>query len=496
MSGHDQLVHCLCELTGLLWKLLLPLVFLCVLLIAVLVLLVLAVRLWLQSIRNARRARDNRPTVAFFHPYCNAGGGGERVLWCAIRSLQSRYADINFVVYTGDQGVTGQQILDGAQRRFNIVLPRPVHFVFLRHRLLVEPGLFPHFTLLGQSVGSIFLGWEALTEFVPDLYIDSMGYAFTLPLFRYLGGCSVGSYVHYPTVSTDMLSVVRERNPRFNNPDYVTNNLFLSAFKVVYYCLFALLYGMAGSCSDLIMVNSSWTLDHILSLWRAPNRTHVVYPPCDVSAFLDIPLEEDGDKKQHSIVSVGQFRPEKDHRLQIRAFKKVLDGRRAGAGGREALKLVLVGGCRNQEDEDRVLMLRGLCQELGVGDKVEFKLNVTFEELKSEMGEATIGLHTMWNEHFGIGVVECMAAGKVILAHKTGGPKLDIVIPFEGGQTGFLAEDEDSYAEAIERILAMTPASRLELRRNARQSVARFSDQEFDACFLAAMEPLMGTLER
>ena len=95
-----------------------------------------------------------------------------------------------------------------------------------------------------------------------------------------------------------------------------------------------------------------------------------------------------------------------------------------------------------------------------------------------------------------LGVVECMAAGKVILAHKTGGPKLDIVIPFEGGQTGFLAEDEDSYAEAIERILAMTPASRLELRRNARQSVARFSDQEFDACFLAAMEPLMGTLER
>lgn len=118
------------------------------------------------------------------------------------------------MVYTGDLGVTGQQILDGARRRFNIALPRPVQFVFLRHRLLVEPGLFPHFTLLGQSVGSIFLGWEALTEFVPDIYIDSMGYAFTLPLFRYLGGCSVGSYVHYPTISTDMLSVVRERNPR------------------------------------------------------------------------------------------------------------------------------------------------------------------------------------------------------------------------------------------------------------------------------------------
>ncbi|XP_075872601.1 GDP-Man:Man(3)GlcNAc(2)-PP-Dol alpha-1,2-mannosyltransferase [Nelusetta ayraudi] len=497
MSGDDQLVLYLCELTRLLWKLLLPLVFLCVVLLVVLVLLILAVRLWLQRSRNARRAREGCPTVAFFHPYCNAGGGGERVLWCAIRALQSRYHQVNFVVYTGDLGVTGPQILEGARRRFNIALPRPVHFVFLQHRVLVEPSLFPHFTLLGQSVGSIFLGWEALVKVVPDLYVDSMGYAFTLPLFRYLGGCSVASYVHYPTISNDMLSVVRERNPRFNNADFVSNNLLLSAFKVVYYCIFALLYGMAGSCSDLVMVNSSWTLDHILSLWRAPNRTSVVYPPCDVAALLDLPLEEDGDRKCHSIISVAQFRPEKDHRLQIRAFKKLLDRRGDDLpGGREALKLVLVGGCRNQEDEDRVLMLRGLCQELDVADLVEFKLNVSFEELKKEMAEATIGLHTMWNEHFGIGVVECMAAGKVILAHKSGGPKLDIVVPYEGGQTGFLANDEDSYAEAMQQILALPPATRMQVRRNARQSVWRFSDQEFTACFLAAMEPLMGALER
>lgn len=202
---------------------------------------------------------------------------------------------------------------------------------------------------------------------------------------------------------------------RFNNPDYVSNSLFLSAFKVVYYCLFALLYGMAGSCSDLIMVNSSWTLDHILSLWRAPNRTSVIYPPCDVSAFLDLPLEEDGDKKCHSIVSIGQFRPEKDHRLQIRAFRKALDRRGAEPRGRETLKLVLIGGCRNQQDEDRVLMLRGLCHELGVADRVEFKLNVPFEELKRELAEATIGLHTMWNEHFGIGILKQLLVNFLVM---------------------------------------------------------------------------------
>jgi alpha-1,2-mannosyltransferase len=47
----------------------------------------------LQRFNRARKLhRDavGKPTVAFFHPYCNAGGGGERVLWCAIRAMQSK----------------------------------------------------------------------------------------------------------------------------------------------------------------------------------------------------------------------------------------------------------------------------------------------------------------------------------------------------------------------------------------------------------------------
>uniref|UniRef100_A0A3B4AG97 GDP-Man:Man(3)GlcNAc(2)-PP-Dol alpha-1,2-mannosyltransferase n=1 Tax=Periophthalmus magnuspinnatus TaxID=409849 RepID=A0A3B4AG97_9GOBI len=409
---------------------------------------------------------------------CSCGSGLVALFWlCSCGSFL--YPDVSFVVYTGDQGVTPEQIIEGARRRFNITLPRGVSFVFLSLRVLVEAGSYPHFTLLGQSLGSMFLGWEALTSFVPDLYVDSMGYAFTLPIFRYLGGCKVASYVHYPTVSTDMLSVVRQRNPRFNNSDMISRNAVLSAVKLLYYCCFALLYGLAGSCSDVIMVNSTWTLGHILEVGRE--------------------LGEDGfqakpEKKRISIVSVGQFRPEKDHKLQIQAFRELLN--RNGAWEKDALRLVLIGGCRNEEDEERVLMLRGFCEELEVGGKVEFKVNVPFEELKKELGHATIGLHTMWNEHFGIGVVECMAAGTIVLAHKSGGPKLDIVVPFGGGQTGFLADSVESYASSMETILSLTPEARLEIRRNARQSVERFSDQEFESSFLGAMETVMRRLER
>ncbi|XP_062258218.1 GDP-Man:Man(3)GlcNAc(2)-PP-Dol alpha-1,2-mannosyltransferase-like isoform X2 [Platichthys flesus] len=519
---HHHHVHhhlCFCDFMRLLWSLAAPCALLTLVLTLVLGLLLLGLRLWLQSRRRSRRRKSRAeggggPAVAFFHPDCSAGGGGERVLWSSLRVLMLRFPDVSFVVYAADQGVAAEQILEGVRQRFSVTLPRPITFIFLRHGALVEATSYPHFTLLGQSAGSMLLGWEALTAFVPDLYVDSMGFAFTLPIFRYLGGCAVACYVHFPTVSTDMLSVVREPNPR-SNPAFLSRSPVLGAVKLVYYGCFALLYGLAGSCSHVIMVNSTWTLGHILALWRSPSRTSVVYPPCDVRAFLDVPLEDEveegwvelgeelvsgeeegGGRKCQSVVSVAQFRPEKDHRLQIQAFSKLLDRKGEGPGGRESLRLVLIGGCRNQEDEDRVLMLRGFCEELGVSDRVDFKLNVPFEELQRELVSATIGLHTMRNEHFGIGVVECMAAGTIVLAHKSGGPELDIVVPYEGGQTGFLADSEDSYAAAMETILALAPADKLEIRRNARRSVERFSNREFEACFLAAMEPLLSKLER
>lgn len=58
------------------------------------------------------------------------------------------------------------------------------------------------------------------------------------------------------------------------------------------------------------------------------------------------------------------------------------------------------------------------------------------DRLESYLREASVGIHTMWNEHFGISVVEMMAAGLVVVAHNSGGPSMDIVTPFEDKQTG------------------------------------------------------------
>lgn len=49
--------------------------------------------------------------VGFFHPFCNAGGGGERVLWAAVRATQRRWPRAKIVVYTGDHSVTKDKML-------------------------------------------------------------------------------------------------------------------------------------------------------------------------------------------------------------------------------------------------------------------------------------------------------------------------------------------------------------------------------------------------
>jgi len=99
-----------------------------------------------------------------------------------------RYKHVRCVIYTGDIDANREQILERARQWFNISLPRDgpdeIHFAFLHRRQWVEASRYPVLTLLGQSLGSLVLGLEALLMCIPDVFFDSMGYAFTLPLFR------------------------------------------------------------------------------------------------------------------------------------------------------------------------------------------------------------------------------------------------------------------------------------------------------------------------
>ncbi|CAG2181964.1 unnamed protein product, partial [Oppiella nova] len=258
--------------------------------------------------------------IAFFHPFCNSGGGGERVLWVALRALHHKYPDYHYVVYTGDVEAAPEDIKAKVKKQFQMDLNFAISFVYLKRRYLIGSHLYPVFTLLGQSIGSIFLGFEAIFGCVPDVFIDSMGYAFTLPVFKYLGNCRVGAYVHYPTISTDMLDMVANTRTSYNNRQIISNSRVLTSGKLLYYKLFAYLYGVVGRMALIVMVNGSWTQRHIERIWD--RKAVRVYPPCNTDELKRLPLQ---NKKHLQIVSIGQIRPEKNHSLQLTAFKEFVD---------------------------------------------------------------------------------------------------------------------------------------------------------------------------
>jgi len=139
--------------------------------------------------------------------------------------------------------------------------------------------------------------------------------------------------------------------------------------------------------------------------------------------------------------------------------------------------------------------LRLLAREKGVKDTVEFVTDASWSEILDWLRKAWVGANAMWNEHFGIGVVEYQAAGLISVVHDSGGPKLDIVVDVDGGATGFHAETASEFAAAFEKALSLPGQETSAMRMRARKSSQRFDEKTFEEQWLREFEALMAVEE-
>lgn len=342
------------------------------------------------------------------------------------------------------------------------------------------------------------LGWEALSLLPPDVLVDTMGYAFVLGLSRWLfPNTPTGAYVHYPTISTDMLSSLQSDTKTQGLNSGLGRGL-RGRVKQTYWSLFALLYARIGGSVDVVMTNSTWTQRHISSLWGETRKAAgkkrditVVYPPCAVRELQTaISLTRESSKERRNVLYIAQFRPEKMHSLIIDAWHAFLRSEHSETAVEKRPKLVLVGSVRDDHDEKRVYALRLQAQE--VKESVEFVVNAKWPQILGFLRESSVGVNGMWNEHFGIGVVEYQAAGLISVVNDSGGPKEDIVVEVEGGRTGFHASDKESFAEGFKKALGMGEEEAFAMRQRARKSAWRFSEEVFDERWREEMGGLVG----
>ncbi|RHZ55207.1 alpha-1,2-mannosyltransferase ALG11 [Aspergillus thermomutatus] len=429
--------------------------------------------------------------VGFFHPFCNAGGGGERVLWEAVRATQRRWPKAICAIYTGDHEVNKTAMLERVENRFNIQLHAPtVVLLYLTTRKYVLSSMYPYMTLLGQSLGSLVVAYDAFNLLVPDVFLDTMGYAFTLAFCKMLfPSVPTGAYVHYPTISTDMLQSLDD-STGLKGVNAGAGKGVKGQVKRKYWLAFARLYGWVGGHVDVVMCNSSWTSAHIRTIW-GPARTRstfkdpaVIFPPTAVSEIEStITVDADSERSREPIILyIAQFRPEKNHPLVLRSFARFLNERKKNPASAAfpQPKLVLIGSVRHASpDETHIYNLRLLAHELRIRDHTTFLCDASWPTILSHLRSASVGVNAMWNEHFGICVVEYQAAGLISVVHDSGGPREDIVIDLGDGATGFRASTEDEFAAAFEAALALPAEEKVAMRLRARQSALRFTEEEF-----------------
>jgi alpha-1,2-mannosyltransferase len=296
-----------------------------------------------------------------------------------------------------------------------------------------------------------------------------MGFSFTLALARFLfPAMPSGTYVHYPTISADMVASLYADANSGMGVNAGTGRGIRGVFKRLYWGVILGAYGWIGSWVDVVMVNSSWTLAHMRAVWghrqrarrglvapyflprfgarRTADDIRVVFPPVPVGELKrQIAVSRESEAQRDKvIVYIAQFRPEKNHGLIMGAFAALVRRMAARSSSSDAAsdmerprpRLVLIGSIRGDRDKTQVYALRLLAHELGIEAYVDFVLDAAWPQVLHWLRHASVGANGMWNEHFGISIVEYQAAGLISVVHNSGGPKLDIVVDYNGGSTG------------------------------------------------------------
>jgi glycosyltransferase involved in cell wall biosynthesis len=221
-----------------------------------------------------------------------------------------------------------------------------------------------------------------------------------------------------------------------------------------------------------VVCNSCFTKNFIDKEYGV--KSVVVYPPVSVEEFTSA-------KKENVILSVGRFSQLQQSKRQdvlVDVFKEV-------SCKLKTWKLVLIGGSEVGDDG----FVKYLRQE-AEGYPIEILENLPFSEVRKFYARAKI----FWSaagygideneepervEHFGITVVEAMAAGCIPVVQKKGGHK-EIV---KEGENGFLWEGK---AELLEKtvMLAQKDDMRRKISKKGGEDAKKFSQERFEEEFL------------
>jgi len=297
------------------------------------------------------------------HPYMHVLGGGERVCLHIVRALSEEKHSVTLISESVSSHELEEILGPDALKDLTWLSYRP--FEPKIKKFAVYQRILHHKSMKNRFKKKIKASdLEILTQDVMFL-------------------CDVGkkkvAYVHYP----EYLVHLEGARP------------WSKGFWRLYYAPVLWYWRRQIKKIDLFLCNSEYTKMAIKEKWN--KEADVVYPPVDVEKIKP-------STKEEFVISVGRIVKEKNYEILIEAAKLLPE-----------VKFVIVGRKQDEEYYEKIRRSKP--------DNVTLFTDLSYEELFSLLSRAKVYLHTMIGEHFGISIVEAMAAGCIPIVHNSGGTR-------------------------------------------------------------------------
>jgi glycosyltransferase involved in cell wall biosynthesis len=253
-------------------------------------------------------------------------------------------------------------------------------------------------------------------------------------------------YVHYPTYFRPR----PEADLRWYHPPQAGLNL--------YYALADRIAGFSPERlkANLTLVNSDWTGEQVAASLGIVTRT--VYPPV-VDPAPGLPWEE----RRQGFVAAGRISPEKEYDRVMTILARV----RERVPG---LTLTIIGTSdRHSRRYCRSLVSRAAA----LGSWIQFRDNLTRDEVRTQMASHRYGIHGMREEHFGMAPAELARAGAIVWVPRGGG-QMEIV----GREPALMYDSDEDAVRKISSTLS-SPSDQQRLREKLAATSGQFSTARF-----------------
>jgi len=246
-------------------------------------------------------------------------------------------------------------------------------------------------------------------------------------------------YMHYPTFA------LLKENPV--NMKY-SSSLFWRAYFIPYEGVQRFL--IKRFLNSLILTNSIFSKKAIRKY--TGKDAIIIHPPVDVETFAYAAKK---DVREDLVISCGRYSPEKNYEFILEVAEKLKN---------KPIRFMIVGASSGRVSRKYYEKLERIRRAKKLKN-VELLRDLDFSKLLALYGKAKVYLHAMRYEHFGISIVEAMAAGLVPVVHRSGGPWEDI-LKAQQGRYGFSYLTIEEAAQTIEDLIENEHARKEIVSRN------------------------------